>query len=222
MRIEALSAPSGACPRGRRRLSRRRALRAAATSEAGYSLVELVMVSTLGVILMLTVLMFLEQGARSQAHTGSRVDTLTQQRVGFAGLTGELRQAETLFMVPSNATTSAVVEFDTYVRAGAAYSRLRRVRYDCSTASRCTRAESAPGSPVPEGTTAVVVIDKVISASFTPVSPPGQPAWNAAQGYPGHVQADVEVDGRRPNSNRTIPIPLKDGVALRNVPAPSA
>ena len=72
--------------------------------------------------------MFLEQGARSQTRTAARVDNLTQQRVGFAFMAGELRQAQTFYMVPSNATTSSVVEFDTYVRAGSTYSTLRRVQ----------------------------------------------------------------------------------------------
>lgn len=220
MRTTALRAPLGASARahGARRVWR--AVRTRLAAQDGFSVMELIIVSALGILLMLTVLTFLEQGARSQVRTASRVDTLTQQRVGFAFMAGELRQAQTLFMVPSHATTSAVVEVDTYVRANAAYSRLRRVRYDCSASSVCTRAEGPPNSPMPVGTAAVPVIDKVISASFTPQSAPGQPAWNASQGYPGHVKVRVEVDGRPPGGV-VVPIPLEDGVALRNVEPPS-
>lgn len=217
MRMDAVCAPIRALLRA----PRTRRLRAAAAREDGVSLVEMILVSALGVILMFTVLMFLEQGARSQIRTGARVDALTQQRVGFAFMAGELRQAETFHMVPSNAITSAVVEFDTYVRAGASYSRLRRVKYDCSAASRCTRAEGAAGTNIAAGTTAVPVIDKVTNASFTPQNPPGAPAWTSAQGYPGHVRVTVEVNGNVPGGF-AVPLPLEDGVALRNVLPPSS
>ena len=192
-----------------------RRLRAAAAREDGFSVMELVMVSTLGIILLFTVLLFLEQGARSQTRTAARVDNLTQQRVGFAFMAGELRQAQTFYMVPSNATTSSVVEFDTYVRAGSTYSTLRRVKYDCSASSRCTRAEGPPGTTLAAGTTAKPVIDKVTSAVFTPQA-------YASGGFPGHVAIAVEVNAKPAGGTTAVPIPLQDGVALRNVPNDSA
>jgi len=174
-------------------------LRRRLPAESGFTLVELLLASTLMVVMLFAVLLFSETGQRSQLRTAERALSLRAQQVGLERITREIRQARTL--LPLNA---AKVEMDTYVRSGGNPAVLRRVMYDCSKFSRCRRFEGPVGGPVTAAN--VMVIDGVANADIF------RTVGNAVDPTYVEIRLRVRVNGQ------TQPITLEDGVELRNRP----
>ncbi|MBA2763252.1 MAG: hypothetical protein H0U42_01005 [Thermoleophilaceae bacterium] len=176
------------------------ALRARARSlprEDGFSLIELLVASTLSIFLLLVIAGFADIAQRSQSDTGARSDTLGRQRAALERMTRELRQATTV-----NATTAGLVEFQVY---GSAAGVVRQIRFDCRFDARCRRYEGPAGGAWT--LTDDSLVDSVQSATFTTQT------LAASQDYIG-IDLRVSLPGR------PIPIALADGVHLRNKATP--
>jgi prepilin-type N-terminal cleavage/methylation domain-containing protein len=161
--------------------------------ERGFTLVELLVSMTLGMIILLAVYNFASIAQDSQADTTARGDALADQRAGMERMTRELRQATTV-----NTTTPGLVIFQVYGSGG---TSLREIRYDCRTGSRCQRHEGPAGGPLAK--THDALVSSIQSATFTPSS------LTNSQDY-------VTIELRVSLPGRAQPIVLSDGVALRN------
>lgn len=165
----------------------------AANGEQGFTLVELLVATAIGLVVMLAIAGFATFAQRSQSDTGARADRLGAQRQALEQMTRELRQATTI-----NTTTPGLVDFQVY---GSAPGSVRQIRYDCRTSQRCRRYEG----PVPGSLTLTndALVENVNTATFTTQT------VAASQDYVG-----IELRVALPN--RPLPIPLTDGVHLRN------
>ncbi len=165
----------------------------APTGEQGFTLVELLVATSIGLVVMLAIAGFADIAQRSQSDTGARSDRLGAQRQALEQMTRELRQATTI-----NAATPGLVDFQVY---GSAPGAMRQIRYDCRTGQRCRRYEG----PVP-GSLALTndsLVENVDTATFTTQT------LAASQDYIG-----IELRVALPD--RPLPISLSDGVHLRN------
>jgi Tfp pilus assembly protein PilW len=166
-------------------------------SEQGFSLTELLVATSMMLVVLFAAMGFAEIAPRSASGAIDRSGALATQRTGLERMTRELRQALTL-----NATTPGVVEFQLY-RPGT--GAVRQVRYDCSQAGECRRSEGPAGGPLANTDTLVTGVQ---SASFT------SQTLSASQDYLT-ISLWVNVP------NRAHPIALEDGVHLRNKATPN-
>jgi prepilin-type N-terminal cleavage/methylation domain-containing protein len=174
-------------------MSRRSRLR----SQAGFTLVELIVAMPLALIVIFAAYGALAESQRSQNESRIRAEALRQQQVGLERMTRELRHA-TVFQF----LTSQIVEFDGFVRSSGT-TVVRRVRYDCSSGSHCMRHEGPSGGPV--DATGVQLIDALVNPDvFAPEPNFLNPRYVA-------VAATVQPPGDR------RPIVLRDGIVLRNL-----
>jgi len=131
---------------------------------------------------------------RGERNVRVHSEALRAQHAGLERMTRELREATSFQYVSSQA-----VQFELYVRRT---GTTRSIRYDCSSASRCSRLEGPPGG-TPTGP--VTLVDglenpNVFSAEPDPL----------AARFVGIV-ARVRTAPNRPS------ITLRDGVQLRNL-----
>jgi Tfp pilus assembly protein PilX len=171
------------------------------SGEAGYGLVELMVVSSLLIIVLGAILALGETTQRIAPKESERAHVIREAQVGLHRMTRELRHANAAPTV-----TGSTVEATVLAAGGAT----RTVRYDCDEAHPTETAYTRCLRHVLSGTTwtgGEVVIDRVLNGatvfSLTP---------------PDYVGATVEVAARGNlkdgYDHRVI---LEDGVYMRNL-----
>jgi hypothetical protein len=185
--------------------------------EAGYALTELLLVTSLLVIVLGAILMLGEASQQIAPRETERALVIRDAQVGMHRMTRELREAHTV--VSPAADVSAAV-FDAWV-PGTVAGQERRVSYECNVAhptdaayTQCVRYDvTAAGVK----SNAQVVVDRVTNGaagSTLPVFVRGSPP--AATDY---VKATVEVASRGDRkSGYSSKILLEDGFYMRNLP----
>lgn len=186
----------------RRALSRRLAIPG---SEAGFTLVELLVASAMGVVVLGAVGSLVISAMRAQPQISKRAQNISTARWVLERLTREIRDGVKV----DNATASAV-SFETYVRhttcggttplASSLPSIKCEVTYTCTTTS-CSRTEAAPG--VYTGT-ATPIFEGINSSNVFSYSPSA-----AAPTY-------VKVTLQMPNPSGPAALTVSDGASLRN------
>lgn len=161
--------------------------------EAGFTLIELLVATALSIVLLLVIHDFASSAQRSQAATGERSMTLSEQRAALERMTRELRQATTV-----NASTPGLVDFQV---PGAAGGAARRIQYDCRAGYRCRRYEGPATGALTQ--TDASMVDDVQTATFTAQS------LSTSQDY-------LTIDLRVSLPGRPLTIALTDGVHLRS------
>jgi type II secretory pathway pseudopilin PulG len=111
--------------------------------EEGFTLVELLVAMTAGLIVIFACLSLLSVSSAQQQRTDARTETLTNVQVGMARLTRELHEAEVF-----NFLNTQVVDINAWVRSNGAGSMVR-IRYDCSQLNECRRYQVAVGAALP-------------------------------------------------------------------------
>ena len=170
-------------------------------SETGFTLIEVLVATSLSLILLMAIAGFASFAQKRQADTGNRSDALIQGRAALERITRDLRQATSV-----NATTPGMITLRMY---GAGGTSLRDVRYDCRTNSRCDRFEGPAGGTLTATNTPLIgdggpsPVSQVQSATFTAST------IDVSQDY-------VEVEIQISLPGRPLPITLSDGVHLRN------
>lgn len=163
------------------------------SAEAGFTLVELLVASAVGMILLLVIHGFASIAERSRSETGARAEALGEQRAGLERMTRELRQATEL-----NAATPGLITFRVL---GADGAPLREIRFDCRSEARCRRFAGPAGGTLVQ--THDAIVSGVESATFTAQT------VDASQDY-------VAIELRVTLPGRPQPIVLGDGVTVRN------
>lgn len=170
--------------------------------QSGFTLVETLIASGLGVILVSAVALFADITIRTQHSTGKITAALDQQRVGLERMTREIRQATTFSLL-----NSQKVEMTTYVNSAyGSAAELRRVRYDCSAGEVCRRSEGPVGGAFTS--TDVEIVSVVQNADVFDPQPDINPRYVA-------IALRVRAKGTANEAERVIT--LRDGVDLRNV-----
>lgn len=179
-------------------------------SEAGFTLVELLVASLMGVIVCGAVGSLVISAMRLQPKISERAQSITTARWALERLTREIRNG--IAVSPGKATASEV-SFRTYVRrttcggstipASSVPARECQVTYRCTT-TQCSRVEAAPGVYTGTARTIFEGIDSSNVFSYVP---------NAAEA------TFIKVTLQMPNPNDPSGPPavtVSDGASMRN------
>ena len=179
----------------------RKAIAALHREERGLTLIELLVATALGLIVVGGAMTIFLGGVHSQPRTSSKVAAIQQARFTVDRIVRELRQG---LQVPTTPTASRL-EVVTYVNltncSGATPASTAipcEVTYECGAAA-CTRTVAQPDGSAP-GPAAQVASGLASTNVFTP-SPPVEPTFVG-------ITFSFESDGD--------PIVIGDGAALRN------
>jgi len=187
-------------------MTRLRRRLAANGSEAGLTLVELLVASAMGVVLLGAVGSMVLSTTRSQPEISERAQNVSTARWVLERLTREIRNG-----VAVDEATASTVSLRTYLRrascgggtASSASPAIEcQVTYACTTTA-CTRREAAPGAPAEEGaeTTIFSGIDDSNVFSYAPSAE--EPTY-------------VEITLHIPNPSGPADLTVSDGASLRN------
>ena len=169
--------------------------------EDGYTLIELLVASMMGIVVLGAAVMLFIGAVRSEPRTASKVAAIQQGRIAVERITRDVRQASS---IPTYAPSQLVLI--TYVRqsscnGGAAATSIQcRVTYACDSGA-CTRTVSQPNGSSP-GPSVTIVTGLVSSEPF--VYPEGS-------GEPAYVEAELAFETREGG-----PVVIADGAAARN------
>jgi prepilin-type N-terminal cleavage/methylation domain-containing protein len=173
--------------------------------EAGFTLVELLVASAMGVVLMGAVASLVVSAMRDQPRISKQAQTISTARWVLERLTREIREG-----VKVDNATASTVSFETYVRhttcggttplPSTSPSIRCEVTYTCTTTS-CSRVEAAPG--VYTGT-AAPIFKGINSSNVFSYSPSA-----VAPTY-------IKVTLRMPNPSGPAALTVSDGASLRN------
>jgi type II secretory pathway pseudopilin PulG len=173
--------------------------------EAGYTLVELLVASTMGVVVLGAVGSLVVSAMRNQPQVSERAQAISTARWVLERLTREIRNG-----VKVDKATASSVSFETYVRhstcggsgalASTSPSIKCEVTYTCTTTA-CTRIEAAPG--VYTGTPRTI-FEGIESSSVFAYSPSATEATY------------VKVTLQMPNPRGPAALTVSDGASLRN------
>lgn len=181
----------------------RRAVAALRREQRGLTLIELLVATSIGLVVVGGAMSIFLSGVRSQPRASSKVAAIQQARFTVDRIVRELRQG--LEVPTSPISTSSQLALVTYVKAAscggpAASTAIPcRVTYACS-GGACTRAVAQPDGSG-QGA-AVQVVDGLTSANVFTYAPSP-----TAASFIG-VTFSLESDGE--------PVVLGDGAALRN------
>ena len=186
--------------------------------EAGYALTELLVVSSLLVIVLGAVLMLGEASQRIAPRETERAIVIRDAQVGMYRMTRELREAHNV-VSPAAGTSAAV--FDAWVPTTTTPDRQRRVSYECNTAhptdaayTRCVRYDVTAAGVKSNGQ---VVVDRVLNGAAGSTLPVFVRGSTPSTDY---VKATVEVasrgDRKTGYATKTL---LEDGFYMRNLDA---
>jgi prepilin-type N-terminal cleavage/methylation domain-containing protein len=177
------------------------------SGEAGYTLIEMLIASAMGVVLLGAVGSMLISSMRSQPKTTEKAQNISSARWVMERLTREIRNGVAVETALANE-----VSFRTFVRrttcGGTAVppsttpSIECRVTYSCTTTS-CTRQETAPD--VGSGGTPIKIFDGIDDSSvfsYSPI-PPATPTF-------------IGVTLHFPNPEGPADLTISDGASLRN------
>jgi type II secretory pathway pseudopilin PulG len=182
-----------------------------ARSEEGFTLVELLVASTMGVVVMGAVAMLVISTVKDQPRISKEAQNISTARWVLERLTHEIRDG-----VSVKTAEAGKLSFETYVRhstcggtgtlsSGTAAKKCQ-VTYTCSTTA-CSRAESAPGT---ETGTPVRLFEGIDSSQvFSYVPAIAEPAEASKITY-------VKITLKLPNPSGTGSLTVSDGASLRN------
>lgn len=175
-----------------------------ARSESGFTLVELLVASAMGVVVMGAVASLVISAVRDQPRISKQAQNITTARWVLERMTREIRGG-----IAIKEATPSKVSFESYVRhtacggttvlPSASPSIKCRVTFECSTTA-CSRTESAPATSV--GTPRQIFSGIDSSQVFTYV-PENQPTY-------------VKVTLRLPNPRGPGALTVSNGASLRN------
>src|SRR5665811_836960 len=171
-------------------------------SERGYTLIELLVAATVGMVVLGGAVTVFVGAVRSEPRTAEQVTAIQQGRVALERITRELRQGTDV--TTATASQLAVV---TYVKqascagAPASSSIACRVTYTC-TAGACSRVVAEPDGSAPGAATEVIG-----GLSTTEVF-----SYSPSATDPDYVGVSLQFDADRGGA----PVALADGVTLRN------
>jgi prepilin-type N-terminal cleavage/methylation domain-containing protein len=171
------------------------------SGEAGYTLIELMMVAALLVVVLGAVLALAETTQRIAPKETERAHVIREAQVGLDRMTRELRHAYAAPTVTGSTIQASVLGIGGITRT---------VRYDCdeahpteSTYTRCLRQVLSSGT----WSTGEVVIDRVLNGTSVFTATP-----------PDYVRAAVEVAARGDRkTGYTHRVILDDGFYMRNL-----
>jgi prepilin-type N-terminal cleavage/methylation domain-containing protein len=178
---------------------------AALDGERGFTLVELLVAMTMGVIVLGAVGSLVVSAMKNQPKISQRAQNITTARWVLERLTRELRNG-----IKVDKASASSVSFETYVRrstcggttvpASTSASIKCEVTYTCTTTA-CSRIEAAPGVYTGKATT---IFEGIDSSSVFAYSP------NAAEA------TYVEITLHMPNPSGPAAMTVSDGASLRN------
>jgi len=173
--------------------------------EAGFTLIEMLVAMTMGVVVLGAVGSLVVSAMKTQPQISQRAQDITTARWVLERLTREIRNG-----VQVHNATPSTVSFETYVRrttcggsevlASSEPSIPCEVTYTCTTTA-CTRIEAAPEVETGTETTIFEGIDSSEVFSYTPN--PENPTF-------------IEVTLHMPNPGGHAPLTVSDGASLRN------
>ncbi len=178
--------------------------------EAGFTLVEMLIASTLGLIVIGAAMTVLVISLKSEPRSASHASAVQKARTAMSTMTRELRQGSS---VPT--ATGSQLSIVTYVdqaTCGGAYAStaiLCRVTYNCSAGS-CTRSVAPPGGGA-SGAVRQVVSGLAAGNVFSYGVAGGSCTAASATG-----PTSVCVTFSMPAADGRNAITLSDGVAMRN------
>jgi Tfp pilus assembly protein PilW len=201
----------------RRALGRRLAW---SRGEAGYTLIELLVASTMSVVVLGAIGSLVISALRDQPQISKRANDISTARWMLERLTREIRQG----VVVDKATGSSV-SFQTYVRRtscggegtpeASAPAIKCEVTYTCTTTS-CARTEAVPGVYTGTATTIFSGIDRSEIFCYVPSSNPDPTICGPPPAKPAEVTyIGVTVHIPPPNGGGGG-ITVSDGASLRN------
>ena len=170
-------------------------------SEDGYTLVELLVASTMGLVVVGAAVMLFVGAVRSEPRTSSKVAAIEQGRIAVERITRDVRQASSILTyAPGQLALITYVNQSTCNGGAGGASIQCRVTYTCS-AGACTRTVSQPNGTSP-GASVTVVTGLASDEPF---------AYTPAVGEPGFVEAELSFTTREGG-----PVVIADGAAIRN------
>jgi len=177
--------------------------------EAGFTLVELLVASAMGVVLMGAVVSLVIGAVKYQPRITKKAENVTTAQWVLQRMTRELRNGERI--EPSS--TSSSISFISYVRnspcgsstplAAGQASVPCKITYSCTTTS-CSRTE-APPTGSGSGTTQLL-FSGINSSQIFSYSPPEKPA----------EATYVKITFRVPDPKGSGSLTISDGASLRN------
>lgn len=175
------------------------------SAQAGFTLVELLVAMTMGVVLLGALGAMVISAMRSQPEVSKRAQNITTARWILERMTREIRSG-----VAVDQTASSSVSFRTYVRrtscggAGTPSATTPaiecQVTYTC-TASACKRKETAPG--VFTGGSEATVFSGIDNSNVFTYSPASEPTF-------------IGITLHFPNPSGPADLTISDGASLRN------
>jgi prepilin-type N-terminal cleavage/methylation domain-containing protein len=183
----------------------RRGRPAATGDEAGFTLIEMLIAMTMGVVVMGGVLILLIGAMRSQPRLEKQATNIQTARFVLERMTREIRSG-----FPPDKYTSSSVSFQTYVRhatcggttmAASSVGAIKcEVTYTCSSSS-CTRIEAAPG--VYTGTAKTIISGLSNASTVFTWSPSTSPTY-------------IGITLKIPDPEGSGALTASDGASLRN------
>jgi len=180
---------------------------AGSRSEAGFSLIELLVASAMSVVLLGAVGSMVISAMRSQPDLSKKSQNISTARWVLERLTREIRNG-----VKVDAATPSSVSFQTYVRhttcgsstssASTVPSIKCEVTYTC-TSTACTRKETAP--EVLTGGTPITIFSGIDDQNVFTYSPPSPAA-------PTYIGIRLHI----PNPSGPSALTVTDGASMRN------
>jgi hypothetical protein len=191
---------------------------AARSGEAGYALTELLLVSSLLVIVLGAILALGETTQRITPRDTERAHVIREAQVGLHGMTRQLRQAADMTVPPHEAATGSTL--DVTLRDGTRYS------FECDEPhpteagyNRCVRFPVVSG--VKQTQQGMVVIDRVLNgpAGTGSSNPIFQYETNLA-GIVTYLRVVIHVPAKGDlKDGHDYDVVLEDGVYMRNLDA---
>jgi Tfp pilus assembly protein PilW len=178
-------------------------------SESGFTLVELLFSSMLGLMLIGTAVTVFTGVQRSQPGEAQRGVTIQNARNVMERITREIRQGSTVYA--STATQLSMITMVHSATCGGAQANTAmacKVTYTCSSGS-CTRAEVPPPPATGSGSTATVVTGLTSSSVFSYTPTCGS---TSTSGSPGYVCVNLVFPGPGGDDALTV----QDGAAPSN------
>lgn len=180
-------------------------------SEEGYTLIELLVASAMGVVVMGAVALLVISAVKDQPQISKQAQNITTARWVLERWTHEIRDGSSV-----KYAGESKFSFETYVRHSTCGGSKQlpssspavkcQVTYTC-TATACSRTESPPGS---ESGTARQVFAGINSSQVFSYAP--KPSTPTTAGEVTYVKATL----RLPNPSGTGALTVSDGASLRN------
>lgn len=186
------------------------ALRTLAATEAGFSLIELLIVLSILALVLATLVGPMVTGQRVEAKVDNYATAQQDASTGLESMVAQIRQATTIFASSGNSVTMNVT-------LGA---QQLLVSYECDIAQsgtpyrECMRVQTSQGGTLPSFASGQIVVTRLLNG--TPSSPVF--SWGPDPNAPYYMTATVDVPasaGQYYGLNHTIV--FSDGALMRNL-----